>query len=82
MVELVLKATPAGCPGALSCGRGQHGLRRYTSASDQLEEAARQGGTATRALTALGYAQLGGGQSEQGLATWRPVLAQRPGDPR
>ena len=81
MVEPVLKATPRDAQALYLAGEANMALRRYASASDQLEEAARQGGTATRALTALGYAQLGGGQSEQGLATLEASLAQRPGDP-
>lgn len=81
MIEPVLKATPQDAQALYLSGEANMALRRYATASEQLEAAARRGGAATRALTALGYAQLGGGRSEQGVETLEASFAQRPGDP-
>ena len=81
MVELVLKATPRDAQALYLAGEANMALRRYASASDQLEEAARQAAP-RRAPDALGYAQLGGGQSERGWPPWRPVLRSARAIPR
>lgn len=80
MVEPVLKATPHDAQALYLSGEANMALRRYATASEQLEDAARRGGAETRALTALGYAQLGGGRSEQGVETLEASFAQHPGD--
>lgn len=79
-VEPVLRANPNDAGALYIAGESNLLLRRYVTASEQLERAVQLGGGKTPALTALGRSQLSAGDEGRALATLEASLEKRPGD--
>ncbi|MDY0011562.1 MAG: PEP-CTERM system TPR-repeat protein PrsT [Rhodocyclaceae bacterium] len=81
MIDPVLKAMPQDAQALYLAGEANMLQRRYVAASDRFQEALREGGAATPALSGLGFAQLGGGLTARAAGTLEASFKQRPGDP-
>lgn len=77
-VEPVLKAQPRDPQALFIAGEANMMLRRYATATEQLQAAADIGGAEMPALAALGFAQLGRGEADRGRATLEESFRRRP----
>lgn len=80
MIEPVLGANPGDVQALYIAGESNYRLGRYASSAEMFERAARIGGGATPALSALGYSEIRDGKVDKGIAALESSLAQRPND--